>query len=101
LLINIWKNLRLFQFAQHRYTPYLSGHVLPSPQALEHTGSSLLSNISIRNIAHQYMEEMSQYVQAPVAMATRDRLNMVNASSRKLRSRSGVAAKHARPIELL
>lgn len=40
-------------------------------------GYAALSNISIRNIAHQYMEEMSQYVQAPVAMATRDRLNMV------------------------
>jgi len=36
-------------------------------------GYAALSNISIRNIAHQYMEEMSQYVQAPVAMATRDR----------------------------
>ena len=40
-------------------------------------GYAALSNISIRNIAHRYMEEMSQYVQAPVAMATRDRLNMV------------------------
>ena len=40
-------------------------------------GYAALSNISIRNIAHRYMEEMSQYVQAPVAMATRDRLNML------------------------
>ncbi|WP_445115276.1 IclR family transcriptional regulator [Acinetobacter sp. WZC-1] len=40
-------------------------------------GYAALSNISIRNIAHPYMEEMSKYVQAPVAIATRDRLNMI------------------------
>jgi len=40
-------------------------------------GYAALSNISIRNIAHRYMEEMAQSVQAPIAMATRDRLNMI------------------------
>lgn len=40
-------------------------------------GYSALSNISARNQAHPYMEEMSKYAQAPVAMATRDRLNMI------------------------
>lgn len=40
-------------------------------------GYAALSNISARVHAHPYMEEMSKYVQAPVAMATRDRLNMV------------------------
>ncbi|MFX3620098.1 MAG: IclR family transcriptional regulator [Acinetobacter radioresistens] len=40
-------------------------------------GYSALSNISIRNTAHPLMEEMSKYAQAPVAMATRDRLNMI------------------------
>ncbi|PVZ78233.1 IclR family transcriptional regulator [Serratia sp. S1B] len=40
-------------------------------------GYAALSNISARLYAHPYMEEMSKDAQAPVAMATRDRLNMV------------------------
>ncbi|ARD28832.1 IclR family transcriptional regulator [Acinetobacter lactucae] len=40
-------------------------------------GYAALSSISIRSIAHSYMEEMSRYAQAPVAMAMRDRLNMM------------------------
>lgn len=40
-------------------------------------GYAALSNISIRTTAYPFMEEMSQYAQAPVALATRDRLNML------------------------
>ncbi|MBQ0139128.1 MAG: helix-turn-helix domain-containing protein, partial [Kurthia sp.] len=40
-------------------------------------GYSALSNISARTQAQPFMQEMSQYAQAPVAMATRDRLNMI------------------------
>ncbi len=40
-------------------------------------GYAALSNISARIHARPLMEEMSKAVQAPVAMATRDRLNMV------------------------
>src|SRR5690606_8972530 len=40
-------------------------------------GYSALSNISARTQAYPFMEEMSRYAQAPVAMATRDRLNMI------------------------
>lgn len=40
-------------------------------------GYSALCNISARTQAQPFMEEMSKYAQAPVAMATRDRLNMI------------------------
>lgn len=40
-------------------------------------GYAALSNISARVHAHPYMQQMAEYSQAPVAMATRDRLNMV------------------------
>ncbi|OAL79202.1 IclR family transcriptional regulator [Acinetobacter sp. SFB] len=40
-------------------------------------GYSALSNISARTQAQPFMEEMSKYAHAPVAMATRDRLNMI------------------------
>lgn len=40
-------------------------------------GYAALSNISARTQAHPFMEEMSRYAQAPVAMATRDRLSMI------------------------
>lgn len=40
-------------------------------------GYSALSNISAREQAVPFMQEMSQYAQAPVAMASRDRLNMI------------------------
>lgn len=40
-------------------------------------GYSLLSNISIRSIVLPYMTELADYAQASVAMATRDRLNMI------------------------
>lgn len=40
-------------------------------------GYAALANISARTQAYPYMEEMSKYAQAPVAMATRDRLNMI------------------------
>lgn len=40
-------------------------------------GYSMLSNISLRSIAQPYMKELADYAQAAVAMATRDRLNMI------------------------
>lgn len=40
-------------------------------------GYAALANISARTQAQPFMEEMSRYAQAPVAMATRDRLNMM------------------------
>lgn len=40
-------------------------------------GYAALSNISARVHAHPFMEAMANYAQAPVAMATRDRLNMI------------------------
>ena len=40
-------------------------------------GYSMLSNVSIRSIAHHYMKELADYAEAAVAMATRDRLNMI------------------------
>ncbi len=40
-------------------------------------GYAALSNISARTQAYPFMEEMSRYPQAPVAMATRDRLSMI------------------------
>ncbi|MEK5745489.1 IclR family transcriptional regulator, partial [Acinetobacter variabilis] len=71
--------------ACHNDTIVAVGDLKKKPNSTKYTldigvlslGYAALSNISILNIAHQYMEEMSQYVQAPVAMATRDRLNMV------------------------
>lgn len=40
-------------------------------------GYSMLSNVSIRSIAHPYMKNLADYAGAAVAMATRDRLNMI------------------------
>lgn len=40
-------------------------------------GYAALSNLTIRTTAHPFMEEMSLYAQAPVALAARDRLNML------------------------
>ena len=40
-------------------------------------GYAALANISVRNLAYPYMEAMARYAQAPVALATRDRLNMI------------------------
>lgn len=40
-------------------------------------GYSMLSNLSIRSIAHSYMSGLADYAGAAVAMATRDRLNMI------------------------
>lgn len=40
-------------------------------------GYSMLSNLSIRSISHPYMKELADYAGAAVAMATRDRLNMI------------------------
>ena len=40
-------------------------------------GYSMLSNLSIRSIAHLHMKELADYAGAAVAMATRDRLNMI------------------------
>lgn len=40
-------------------------------------GYSMLSNVSIRSIAHPYMKDLADYAGAAVAMATRDRLNMI------------------------
>ncbi|WP_438810588.1 IclR family transcriptional regulator domain-containing protein, partial [Proteus mirabilis] len=37
----------------------------------------MLSNVSIRSIAHPYMKNLADYAGAAVAMATRDRLNMI------------------------
>lgn len=40
-------------------------------------GYAMLSNLSIRAVAHPLMEELANYAQASVAMAARDRLQMV------------------------
>ena len=40
-------------------------------------GYSMLSNVSIKSIAQPYMRELADYAGAAVAMATRDRLNMI------------------------
>ncbi|NWC96825.1 MULTISPECIES: IclR family transcriptional regulator [unclassified Pseudomonas] len=40
-------------------------------------GYAMLSNLSVRAVAHPLMETMAKYAQAAVAMATRDRLDMV------------------------
>jgi DNA-binding IclR family transcriptional regulator len=40
-------------------------------------GHQMLSNLSIRSVAHPFMEELSSYAKAAVAMAARDRLKMV------------------------
>lgn len=40
-------------------------------------GYSMLSNLSIRSVAHPLMEELANHAQAAVAMASRDRLQMV------------------------
>ncbi|MDV7211215.1 IclR family transcriptional regulator [Azotobacter beijerinckii] len=40
-------------------------------------GYAMLSNLSIRAVAHPLMEELANYAQAAVAMAARDRLQMV------------------------
>ncbi|RSE32731.1 IclR family transcriptional regulator [Acinetobacter junii] len=40
-------------------------------------GYSMLANVSIRSIAHPHMQELADYAGAAVAMATRDRLNMI------------------------
>ncbi|MCG9107054.1 IclR family transcriptional regulator [Laribacter hongkongensis] len=40
-------------------------------------GYAMLSNLSIRAVAHAQMEELANYAQAAVAMASRDRLHMV------------------------
>jgi len=40
-------------------------------------GYQMLSNLSIRAVAQPYMEELAQYAQTTVALAARDRLQMV------------------------
>ena len=40
-------------------------------------GYSMLSNVSIRSIAQHYMKDLADYAGAAVALATRDRLNMI------------------------
>ncbi|MGJ8522527.1 HTH-type transcriptional regulator TsaQ1/TsaQ2 [Carnimonas sp. R-84981] len=40
-------------------------------------GYAMLTNLAIRTAAHPYMEELASFSGAPVAMATRDRLQMV------------------------
>ena len=40
-------------------------------------GYSMLANVSIRSVAHPYMKELADYAGAAVAMAKRDRLNMI------------------------
>lgn len=40
-------------------------------------GYSMLSNVSIRSVAQQYMKDLADYTGAAVAVATRDRLNMI------------------------
>lgn len=40
-------------------------------------GYSMLSNLSIRSVAHPLMKDLADYAEAAVAMATRDRLNMI------------------------
>lgn len=61
------------------------GYLKQLPQSTKYTldigvlalGYASLSNISSRQSAHPYMQQLSDYAQAPVAMATRDRLNML------------------------
>ena len=40
-------------------------------------GYSMLANVSLRSIAHPHMQNLADYAQAAVAMASRDRLNMI------------------------
>lgn len=40
-------------------------------------GYAMLSNVSVRSVAHHYMKDLADYAGAAVAMATRDRLNMI------------------------
>lgn len=40
-------------------------------------GYSMLANVSVRSIAHPYMKDLADYADAAVAMAMRDRLNMI------------------------
>lgn len=40
-------------------------------------GYQMLSNLSVRSVAHPLMDELARYAQAAVAMAARDRLQMV------------------------
>lgn len=40
-------------------------------------GYSLLSNLSLRSIAHPFMKELADYIETTVAMGARDRLNMI------------------------
>ena len=40
-------------------------------------GYEMLANLSIRAIAHPLMEELAEYTESAIAMASRDRLNMV------------------------
>lgn len=40
-------------------------------------GYAMLSNLSIRSVAHPLMEQLANHAQAAVAMGARDRLNMV------------------------
>ena len=40
-------------------------------------GYSMLSNVSIRSVAHPLMKDLADYAESAVAMATRDRLNMI------------------------
>lgn len=40
-------------------------------------GYSMLSNLSLRSVAHPLMKNLADYAEAAVAMATRDRLNMI------------------------
>jgi DNA-binding IclR family transcriptional regulator len=40
-------------------------------------GYQMLSNLSVRTVAHPLMDELARYAQAAVAMAARDRLQMV------------------------
>lgn len=40
-------------------------------------GYSMLANLSIRSVAHPLMKNLADYAEAAVAMATRDRLNMI------------------------
>ncbi len=40
-------------------------------------GYSMLSNVSLRSVAHPYMKDLADYAGAAVAMAMRDRLNMI------------------------
>ena len=67
------------------YTLVKLGYLKQSPNTQKYQlsagvlafGYTMMANISITNVAKPFMTQLADYAQAAVAMATRDRLNMV------------------------